>query len=319
MNRSKSCGRQLRMHKIIVLGSVNMDFVIHTNRMPLAGESLIGHGSICNQGGKGANQAVACKKLGGGEVVFLGAVGKDENGKKLIASLERYGVDVSHVLVKKEKSSGVCFIIIDEAHAENYLIVDTGANECVSSEAVSAYIRATAQYGDVFLSQLEINLDAVTRGLQEAHKRGMFTILNPAPAQKIEKDVLNYVDLLVMNETEAEFFSGVAVRELCDAERVHRYFSEFGVRETVITLGSKGCFYVGDIVTHCPAKKIVAIDPTSAGDTFIGALALRKAQGYSVLSSLQFANLCSALTVSRAGASESIPTAEEVYCFSSNE
>lgn len=299
------------MKNIFVLGSINTDLVMTADRMPMTGESLKGSCFVINQGGKGANQAVACKKLGGESVAFIGAVGDDSFGQELLRSLSSYGVGVDAVSVKN-CNSGVCMIILDKSKNDNVLVIELGANEQVEYEDFCDYLDEHAEEGDIFITQLEITLNAVQNGLKKAKEKGMYTVLNPSPAVKIGEEFLKNVDLIVLNETECELIAGVTVEGSEEAKRVYTYFADYGVRETLITLGAKGCYYLNGECVYCPAKKVEAVDTTSAGDTFIGALAVRKASGYSVASSLEFATRCSAITVSRVGASSSIPTLDEV-------
>ena len=299
------------MKKIFILGSINTDLVMTADRMPMTGESLKGSRFIINQGGKGANQAVACKKLGGERVAFIGAVGNDSFGKDLLRSLSSYGVEVSAVSVK-DCNSGVCMILLDKSKNDNVLVVELGANERVEYEDFLDYLDSYGEEGDLFITQLEITLDATRQGLKKAKERGMYTILKPSPAVKIGEEFLKYTDLIVLNETECELIAEISVDGEDAAKRVYSFFADHGVRETLITLGAKGCYYLNGDCVYCPAQKVEAVDTTSAGDTFIGALAVRKASGYSIASSLEFAARCSAITVSRIGASSSIPTLDEV-------
>ncbi len=300
------------MQKIFVFGSINVDLVISAKRLPKLGESLKGHGFMTTQGGKGANQAVACKKLGARKVMFLGAIGKDLFGSQLKNSLQNFGVDVSMLKTHENSNSGVCFIVLDECRKDNYLIVDGGANDLVRFCDYADVLDQNAAEGDIFLSQLEISADAVKEGLAFAKRKKMYTVLNPAPAIKIGPDFLKNVDLLVLNETETEIISGIPLKTDKDLLNAGRFFITEGVKEAVITLGAKGsCYYNGKKFIKIAAKKVNAVDTTSAGDTFIGALALKKALGENIEDSLEFASACSAITVSRKGAAVSIPTKEE--------
>ncbi|MBO5045458.1 MAG: ribokinase [Clostridia bacterium] len=303
------------MKRIFVLGSVNTDMVVKVDRMPMTGESMKGYGFMTNQGGKGANQAVACKKLGGKEVFFLGAVGKDAFGEELLRSLNSFGVDTRAVRTVENAKSGVCMILLDQSCNDNVLVVDTGANERVNAEEVEAFLQRNGAEGDVFITQLEVNVDAVERGLKRAKELGMYTVLNPAPARKIGAELLAFTDLIVLNETETELIADVRCESKKDMEKVYAYFSALGVKEVIVTLGAKGCYHSDGEATHCPACKVKAVDSTSAGDTFIGALSMKKARGEAIKASLPFASACSAIAVSRAGASVSIPTEEEVLAL----
>ena len=301
------------MSKIFVLGSINMDLVISVSKLPEIGESKQGHSFIQNQGGKGANQAVACKKLGCEEVYLLAAVGNDENGKSLIKSMENYNIKTENIKIKNNTSSGVCMIILDEEKQDNLLIVDAGANFKIEPNDFVDFLKSNAKKGDIFITQLEVSLPAVYAGLRTAKQLGMYTILNPAPVIEIDKNCLINVDLIVPNETETKLLSGITIENDQDLKNVYEYFSSLGVKEVLITLGSKGSAYITEReFIKCNAKKVKAVDTTSAGDTFIGAFAISKMNGKSIKESLEFASLCSSITVSRKGAAISIPTEEEI-------
>lgn len=298
------------MSKIFVLGSVNTDYTIRVNGLPQLGQSKDGFGFSRNQGGKGANQAVACSKLGG-EVYFIGCVGKDEEGVRLKNSVESYGVNTDAVSLSEQVSSGACMIIFDQSARDNILVVDRGANQCVSQTFVNEYLVANASKDDVFVTQLEINLDAVYCGLQTAKNLGMYTILNPAPFVEFDKSCLKNVDLIVPNQTE---FKSLFEKDVeGNEEEAFKFFHALGVKEVVVTLGGKGSVYLSEnAVRYCAPYNVSVVDTTSAGDTFIGAIAVSKSGSNGVAESMDFASKCSAITVSRSGAASSIPYIAEV-------
>lgn len=301
------------MKKIFVLGSINMDLVISVTSIPEIGESKNGHSFMQNQGGKGANQAVACKKLGSSDVRLIACVGKDENGQALISSMEKYGIDTTAIKVKDDVASGVCMIILDEEKQDNMLIIDRGANDAIEIEDFKDYLKENASSGDIFITQLEVNLDAVYEGLKIAKEIGMYTILNPAPVTAFDKECLKNVDLIIPNETEAKLLTGINTEDESNLSKVFEYFNLLGIKEVIVTLGSRGSCYIKDSnMIFCPSFKVKAVDTTSAGDTFIGALAMRISNGYSIEESLSFASKCSSITVSRKGAAVSIPTRDEI-------
>ncbi len=304
------------MRKIFVLGSINMDLVISVTSIPEIGESKNGHSFMQNQGGKGANQAVACKKLGSDDVRLIACVGKDENGKALIASMKQYGINTDLIKVKEEVSSGVCMIILDEEKQDNMLIIDRGANDAIEINDFEKYLRKNASKDDIFITQLEVNLNAVYDGLKIAKEIGMFTILNPAPVTEFNKECLKNVDLIIPNETEAKLLTGISTDLDSNLLEIYKYFFDLGVKEMIVTLGSRGSCYIKDNnLIFCPSFRVEAVDTTSAGDTFIGAVAMRIASGFKIEESLSFASKCSSITVSRKGAAISIPTKEEVKNF----
>lgn len=301
------------MSKIFVVGSINVDYVISVEQMPMIGESKNGHGFIINQGGKGANQAIACKKLGCEDVSLIAAVGKDENGEKLIKIIHSYGINTSSMYQDEHSTSGACIIVLDESQNDNMLIIDKGANQSIKKEHFEKYLEENAKPGDILITQLEINLDSVYFALTKAKEMGLYTILNPAPVTKIDEQYLRYVDLIIPNETETKLFTGIDVVDDESASQAYKWFEEKGVKELIITLGSKGSIYFsGNRIERCSARKVTAVDTTSAGDTFIGAIAYMLSQKEDILSAMKFASVAASITVSRYGAGQSIPTFDEV-------
>lgn len=305
------------MKKVFVLGSINMDLVMEMERMPLLGESVIGSGFLANQGGKGANQAVACAKLGC-DCTFIGAVGRDAYGETLLSSLRGFGVKTDGVQ-QSETYSGTCIILFDRSQRDNLLVVDPGANMQIDPAEVTAYLKQHADAGDIFITQLETNLDAVEKGLAAAREIGMFTVLNPAPARPIGKEILQYVDLIVPNETETTTLTGIVPNTEQEVREVYRQFAGHGVKQLIITLGKRGCVHVwGDGLQWHSARTVCAVDTTSAGDTFIGAVCAQLCRNVPIADAIEYASACSAITVSRRGAAVSIPTAKEVEQYLRN-
>ncbi len=299
------------MKKVYVLGSINLDLVMQMERMPKLGESVIGSGFFANQGGKGANQAVACSKLGC-DCTFLGSVGKDENATKLLSSIHSYGVKTDAVQFS-DFPSGTCIILFDLTKQDNLLVVDPGANMHVDPNFITSYLRDHASLGDLFVTQLETNLTAVEAGLSVAKELGLFTVLNPAPARTLPASILENVDLIVPNETEAFALTGVLPDSDENILEIFRQLSSLGAKELIITLGRNGSVHVrNQLITHYSATVATAVDTTSAGDTFIGAICAQLSKGISLEEAIPFASSCAAITVSRRGAAVSIPTEAEV-------
>ena len=193
------------MKNVYVLGSINMDMVITTPYIPKEGETLMGSNFFLNGGGKGANQAVASAKQN--VITYLiGNVGNDVFGKDLYSNLCDYNVDCEFVCKLNNSTTGVAMIIVH--NNDNRIILDSGANFCVSNNQIDDALK-TAQNGDIFVCQLENNLNAVVYGLKCAKEKNMITIFNPAPAKVLDKDIYNYVDYLILNETECEILSGI--------------------------------------------------------------------------------------------------------------
>lgn len=293
---------------IYVLGSINADFVANVKRMPKAGETMASESFFINQGGKGANQAVAIAKLGE-NVKFIGKVGSDANGEMLKNSIRSFGVDVSNLSVA-DCASGIALIIVE--NGENRIILDRGANFKITDADVDAALK-NAKSGDIFVTQLEIPLKTVEYALCKAKEKGMITILNPAPAVKLSSEILSYVDVITPNETETEILTGINPVDEVHITLAVKHFYGRGIKNVIITLGSRGsAVSFGNEITLVDAKKVKVVDTTGAGDTFIGAVAAQLNRGADIVTACRFATCASAITVSRAGASVSIPTVEEV-------
>lgn len=287
-----------------------MDLSICCARVPAAGETIDGDSFITNPGGKGANQAVAASRMGA-PVVMVAAVGDDTFGSVLLGCLDGAGIDISAVRTVPEVPTGTATII--RIDGDNRIILDHGANYCLSSADVRAAVDRFGEPGDVFLTQFECDPAATAAALAHAHNRGLFTMVNPAPARPIADDLWSSVDYLCMNETECESITGDFPFGPEDASMAARKIAGRGVSQVVITLGSKGA-YGYDRGEECfvPALRVDAVDTTAAGDTFIGAMVSGHLMGMGFRESMELATRASALTVQRVGAQQSIPSLAEV-------
>jgi ribokinase len=288
------------MKDIYILGSLNMDLAIYASRYPEAGETLRGSSFRTGAGGKGLNQAVAAAKLGA-KVHFLGAIGHDSFGREMKDVLLSNRVDASFVHEKEGISSGVA--LIEVCNAENRIILDLGANEQITTSDVDAFL-SKAQSGDIFLTQGENDFEAIKYALALAHRQGLKTILNPAPADKAMLTCLADVDVLCPNETEFAFLSEGDDSSLLKLPLL------------VVTLGKKGSLYFESGKSHeVPAVEVAAVDSTGAGDAHCGALAFALAGGYSSAEAVRLASLYASLKVTRKGTSVAMPTKEELLAF----
>lgn len=299
------------MDKILVVGSLNMDFVVDVDAKPLAGETVLGKRVTLVPGGKGANQAYAAAKLGG-NVQMIGAVGDDVYGKILKDNLEQVGVDTSGIETIKGTSSGNAFITVD-SKGENSIIVIQGANALITREIIDRHIDMINDC-DMVIMQLEIPLDTVMYVKEIAKERGKQVILDPAPAkEKFPEGFFRGIDIVKPNETELQILSG---RESDTKEKLMESAKEIlkkGVGKVIVTLGKKGCLFVTEnICEEFPAQKVHAVDTTAAGDSFTGALAVALGKGATCGEAVKFGNRVSAIAVTRKGAQTSIPTIEEV-------
>ncbi len=301
---------------VTVLGSINMDLFVHAERLPVSGETLMGKTFKEFAGGKGANQAVAIAKLGG-VARMVGCIGDDSFATTLRANLRHNGVDTEHVRVAAGAASGIASIWVD-AQGENRIVVIAGANALVGREAVDAAF-ATISVSQFLLMQLECPLATVIYALERVaalRAAGLQTVLNPAPAVKLSPEVLRAVDILIPNETELAQLTDLPVSDVASARRAARRLLTMGSSKVVVTLGERGALYVAaDEEVYQAAVKVVATDTTAAGDSFIGAYLSALTQGHSNAEAMAFAAQAAALTITRAGAQDAIPRAEEVNAF----
>ena len=296
---------------IYVLGSLNMDIVAVCPRLPKSGETMNADKYYTNPGGKGANQATAIAKLGG-KVKMLGKVGMDGYGDELIRNLASYGVDVSGV--KRVKgNSGVAVILV--ADGDNRIVLDKGANYVWSESDVDEGL-AGAKNGDILLMQLEVPIEIVEYAACVAKAKGMTVILNPAPATKLPTTLLSNVDIITPNETETEIITGISPDSEVELALAVKKFYSYGIKNVIITLGGRGSIVsYGTTIETIEARKVKVVDTTGAGDTYVGAVACLLEEGEDIVSACAFASYASALTVTREGAAQSIPTRAQVKEF----
>lgn len=296
---------------VLVVGSINVDYVIHTARLPQLGETLMGSDFSINCGGKGANQAVALAKAGC-TVKMLGAVGKDFSGELSVRNLESAGVDCSELL-HVDAPTGAAVITV--CGGDNHILLDEGANGFVTPEAVAA--RADLfDWADVLVMQYEVPIASVITAARMAHERGKTVVLNPAPVKQVDPTLYPYVDILIPNEFEAGLITGISQNTDADAKAAIQAIKKMGCRNAIITLGGAGsAFGFGDEVGFAGIYKVERVDTTAAGDSFIGGLCAKLCEGEPIDKAVVYASAVSAIAVSRAGASVSIPTARETDEF----
>ncbi|MBP3906025.1 MAG: ribokinase [Peptostreptococcaceae bacterium] len=300
------------MKKICVIGSLNMDLVVNVDEMPKKGQTLIGSSFKEVPGGKGANQAVAIARLGG-DINMIGKVGSDSFGKTLIEQLKNDNVDTEYVQIEN-CASGVAMITVDK-NAENSIVVAPGANFKVLEEDIDKCIDGIKK-SDIVVLQLETPLNTIKYALEKSKELGKYTILNPAPAVKLGDEIIRNVDLLTPNETELEILSGVKIETEDDIKKAAHVMIEKGVKELIVTLGSKGSLYINkDNMKLKNSYRVEAVDTTAAGDSYTGALAVAFSKNESVEEAMDFASKVGALTVLKEGAQTSLPTLEDVLNF----
>jgi ribokinase len=288
---------------IVVIGSINMDLVCRTPRIPRPGETIMGSAFLTMPGGKGANQAVAAARLGsaGTTVHMIGRVGDDDFGRQLSAGLAGNGVNTDHVISTPGVASGCALIQVD-GRGENSIVVVPGANARVTAEDVRTARELIAGASCVVL-QLEIPLGTVEYAINLCRELGIFTILDPAPVPPGGLPAALYaVDLLTPNQTEAELILG-------GSEDHARRLLERGAGSVVLKLGASGSMYAdrGRAESFDPFK-VKAVDTTAAGDAFTGALAVAHAEGLETSAALRFANAAGAICCQAIGAQAALPT-----------
>lgn len=294
--------------KILVIGSANTDIVIHTDKMPILGETYTGKDFSVNAGGKGLNQAIAIGKLGG-NVTFLGAMGQDGNAQLLRRTLSDFHVP-SELFSFPDHSTGVAIITV--VNGDNFILLHPGANQALTPEKLEEKADLIARC-DYLVLQLEIPLETVIRACEIAQQNGAKVILNPAPYTAIPNDLLAMIDYLIPNEHEAYAMTGIYPDTEASTVRAIRQMQSMGAKNVVITQGARGCTYTdGADIRFCPAIATDAVDTTSAGDSFIGGFVTKIASGFSVEDGIRFGTKVASITVGRHGAAISIPYADEI-------
>lgn len=309
----------LKKPNILVVGSFMMDLIASTRRAPNSGETVVGMKFQTAPGGKGANQAVQCARLGA-SVTMVGKVGNDAFGKIMTDTAAASGVDVSHVLVDPKESSGVGHITLEvtEHGAQNRITVCPGANFTMTVEEVAWLKDAIGKY-DLIMMQFELPMEVIETVAQWAHDAGVTVMINPAPAAPISNKLLSCATYISPNEHEAAILANHTINvdngiDFEDVDIVAKAFQARGVENLIITLGENGSVIAGSNGIHhtqCVKMPHVA-DPTAAGDSFVAAFCTGLTAGLSQGQALDFASHTAAITVSRMGAMPSLPTIDEV-------
>lgn len=294
--------------RILVIGSSNTDMTVRSATLPKPGETVLGGDFRMGPGGKGANQAVAARLLGG-DVTFVCKLGRDMFGEGASKHYESCGLDTSKILWS-DKPSGVALITVD-SKAENSIVVASGANADVSVSDIDSVADIIKSSG-ILLLQLEIPMDAVVRAAEIAFEAGVQVVLNPAPATSLPAELLKCVSILIPNETEASAISGIDINNLETASAAAERLKGMGVREVIITMGSRGSMVCDGECTFVPAVKVNAVDTTAAGDTFCGGVCVALSEGKALSEAVKFATAASSIAVQRPGAQDSVPSRCEV-------
>jgi ribokinase len=305
----------MRMSKprITIIGSSNTDMVVKADHLPVPGETILGGTFFMNAGGKGANQAVAVARLGG-NATFICKTGNDIFGRQSIQLFKEEGIDTSCLVSDSDNPSGVALISVDK-QGENCIVVASGANATLKPADIETSLEIIMGSSQIMM-QLEIPVATVAYIAEKAFKKNIPVILNPAPACALPDEVLNYVDIITPNETEAEMLSGIKVFDTESAKAAAKKIRDRGVKTVIITLGSKGALVLHeDKYSIIPTQEVDAVDTTAAGDVFNGALVVALSEGLDILKATAFGCMAASLSVTRSGAQASIPRKIELEDF----
>lgn len=297
--------------RIALVGSYATGLTMKVERMPSTGETLLGKGYRVDYGGKGSNQAVACARLGA-SVSFVAKIGTDPFGEMALGLYRDEGIDITHVKRVTDAPTGVGFIIVEAASGHNCITIDPGANELLTAAEV-AQCETAFDSSAVVLTQLEIPVAAAEAALAQGRARGAITILNPAPVRALPSSILQLVDILTPNQSEAKVLAGINPAANVKPEEVARILIGSGVKQVVMTLGENGALIVTrESSTTVPALQMHAVDTTGAGDAFNAGLAMALACGANLEQAVQFAVVTGGLAVTREGVIPSLPNRVEV-------
>jgi ribokinase len=303
---------QLSGGVVTVVGSIHVDFFIRVPRLPRPGETIKGHGFAIKPGGKGANQAVGCGRLGL-KTYMVGRLGRDF-AEFLLSNFRSNGVYTDYVYVDEEANTGVAFILLSD-EGENMIAFDPGADYRLTPDDVRRAEDAISR-STVLLTQLEVPLETVEAALSLAKEKGVTTILNPAPARELPHSILELADIVTPNRVEASMLTGVEVRDAKTAAEAGRRLLSMGAGSAVITMGGEGAVVVtGEEAYLVPAVRVTPVDTTGAGDAFNAGLAFGLVQGLPLMEAVKLGNMTAAIKVTKFGAQEGLPWREELEEF----
>ncbi len=299
--------------KILVLGSSNIDLILKIPRFHHPGETIVGKNLVTAFGGKGANQAIASKRLGG-KVILITKLGTDHYGQSYHRYLIKNGLDQKWILKDKKLPTGLALIELNPK-GENRIIVSPGANHSLSGKDLKRFGPFWKEIG-VFVTQLEIPIPTVKAGLKKAKQKGVVTLLNPSPPIQLSSDILSLVDFLVPNEWEAQYLTGLKMEREKDIQKMADQLLNMGTKNVVITLGPRGLFFKNRTeAIRLKAFRVNVVDTTAAGDAFMGALACGLSGNKRIREILKFANGAGALATTKLGAQPSLPSLRNLDQF----
>ena len=298
---------------ICVFGIFVADICFFADSIPVAGQTILGDKYLIGPGGKGSNQAIAAARAGG-EVSFISKVGSDNYADLAISLYKDSGINYDGLEIEENESTGSAGILINRKTGENAINVVPGAAGTIGKNLIDKSLNIIKN-SKIFLTQLETPKDVTLYALKEAKSQNCITILNPAPSSEIPDDYFQYIDFFTPNETEASFYFNKPVKNEDDCKVAGNFFLEKGVKNILITLGEKGCYFKNSNEEFLmPASKLnkPVVDTTGAGDAFNGALSVALSQNKTYKQSIEFANLVAGISVTREGAANSMPTKKEI-------
>ncbi|TCG11162.1 ribokinase [Mycoplasma todarodis] len=298
---------------LLVVGSINIDYVNYVYEFPKKGETIMTADFLINNGGKGANQALAAKRLSreNNKVSLFAKVGKRYGGD-IVEYLKDEGIDTKYISYSDEKTTGMATITVSQTEKDNMIIINGGANHDFSEKDLDD-LTAAIEESDVVLMQLETNNWLLDHTVEIAHKLGKKIILNPSPAMSFKQEWIDKIEWLVLNETELEYVSNQKVNNLEDVVNASEALRARGCKNIITTLGANGVALSMDGVNeHFKSRKITTVDTTAAGDTFVGAFVEEYYNTNNIQKAIKFGMRAAEVTISRLGAQKSIPTLDKV-------
>jgi ribokinase len=299
------------MAKVIGPGSCNVDLTGYANHLPVAGETAVGDLIRTSPGGKGSNQMVAAH-MSGSDALLIARIGDDALANCLHDFYAVKGFGKKHIKISEGENTGTAIIEIDKTDAQNRILIIRGANMLLSEADV---LGAEGDFVDcdVVLTQLETLDEPIYAAARLAKKYNKPFILNPAPYRPLDAELLSMVDYITPNETEASYLTGIEINSIDDAKNAAKKLLNMGIKNVIITLGVNGAYYTdGDKEIHVKGIKVKAVETTGAGDAFNGGFATALGEGMDIEKALKFANCTAAISVTRLGAAESMPTRSEI-------
>ena len=304
------------MKSICVFGVFVADLCFVANSIPEQGQTILGNKHIVGPGGKGSNQAIAAARLGG-SVNFITKVGKDRNADMALSIYRELGMDTDCILQDKNYLTGVAGIMINEKTGDNAINIVPGAAGTLTREDIDKNLKYI-ESSEIFLTQLETPYETTSYALKKAKEKGLTTILNPAPASDINENDFKFIDYFTPNEIEASFYLNKNVESKTEIELAAKKFLEKGVKNIIITLGSKGVYFSNKNESYFVdafSLKDKVVDTTGAGDAFNGAFAYALSNNYINKDALEFANKVAGISTTKLGAANSMPKKNDVEIY----